>query len=306
MSITKRIFLAALVIGLTAACSSPEPVPDQDPTAEVEGDTVGEAPEESEADEALEDPARAALEAAADGAHRSEEDRARNQYRNPVETMLFFGFEPGQSVVELWPGRGWYTGVLAPASGADVPLRAGIFAMDEDDPEDYRTRITVEYLEWVQTNQDALGPLETGTFAPPEVAELGEPESASLVVSFRNLHNMYNGGVLEDVLEAVHAVLEPGGVFGVVQHRAPQGSDPDETSENGYLSEQFVKETVEAAGFVVDGTSEINANPMDTADHPDGVWSLPPSLRGGEEDAERFLEIGESDRMTIRFVKPAQ
>ena len=310
MKSTLKILVAASLLAFTAACSSSDPVPDEAPVADMPDELAFEEEQEPEVEvEQQADPretARAALQAAADGAHRSEEDRARNQYRNPVETLDFFGFEPGQTVVEIWPGRGWYTGVLAPALGEHGTLRVGIFAIDEDDPEDYRTMITGEFLEWVEAHSEALGNIEMGTLDPPEVMDLGEPATADLVVSFRNVHNMYNNGTLDDVLVAVHTVLKPGGVFGVVQHRAPEGADPAESSPKGYLSEQFVIETIEAAGFSLENSAEINANPADTADHPDGVWSLPPSLRGGEDTAEHFRAIGESDRMTLRFVKTAE
>jgi predicted methyltransferase len=300
--LSKKLITTAALLALTLACSTAEPVSDDAPTEEEMAD-YGQDFDMSEPDEEVELSAEDVLRAAADGEHRSEEDRQRNLYRNPVDTLQFFGFEPGQQVLEIWPGGGWYTGVLAPATGAETPLRVALFAVDEDNPEDYRTRITGQYLDWVEHHRAELGPIEKGTLAPPEVIDLGEPESVDLVVTFRNMHNMHNNGVLDDVLAGIHGVLKSGGTFGVVQHRAPQGSDPDETAPKGYLPEQFVIDTVEAAGFVLEESSEINANPRDTADHEHGVWSLPPSLRGGEEDGERYLEIGESDRMTLRFTR---
>ena len=300
--LSKKLITTAALLALTLACSSAEPVDDDAPT-EAEMADYGDDFDMSEPVEEIELSTEDLLMEAAEGEHRSEEDRQRNLYRNPVDTLQFFGFEPGQQVVEIWPGRGWYSSILAPATGADTPLRVALFAIDEEDPEDYRTRITGEYLGWVDHHRAVLGPIEKGTLAPPEVVDLGEPESADLVVTFRNMHNMYNNGVLDDVLAGIHNVLKTGGTLGVVQHRAPEGSDPQETAPKGYLPQQFVIDTVEAAGFVLEESSEINANPQDTADHEHGVWSLPPSLRGGEEDAERYLEIGESDRMTLRFTR---
>lgn len=304
---TTAVLIATLICGLAVGCASPETTDDEEPAAEApqqEETDVDETDDEELADET--DDVRSAIEAAAEGDHRSSENIDRNQYRNPVETLMFFGFEPGLEVVEIWPGGGWYTEVLAPVLVDDGSLTAGIFEIDEDDPEDYRTRITLEYLEWLDDESETLGDVETTTFSPPETVELGEPESAEMVLTFRNLHNMHRDGLLEDGLAAFYEVLEPGGTLGVVQHRAPEGSDPDEMAPEGYLPEAFVVEQAEDAGFELEESSEVNANPDDTADHEDGVWSLPPSLRGGEEgeDAERFLAIGESDRMTLRFVKP--
>lgn len=305
MKTTKTLLIVALALSVTTACSSSEPVPDDDATAEATEVTAEEDVDEAAEDEEDDaDTVRQRLKTAADGEHRSEDDRERNQYRNPVDTLEFFGFESDATVVELWPGGGWYTGVLAPSLTDDGALHAGIFEIDDDDPEDYRTKITLEYLDWLDEHPSVFGDVETGTFAPPDTVELGEPESADLVVTFRNLHNTYDAGTLDDVLAAVYEVLKPGATFGVVQHRAPEGSDPDETASDGYLAEDFVIETIEDAGFELEDTSEINANPDDTADHPDGVWSLPPTLRGGDDTADEFLEIGESDRMTLRFSKP--
>lgn len=292
----KTTAVMAAFCGFAMGCSTTEPVPDEEPPAE--------AVEVEETEEEVGQDVRAMLEAAAEGDHRQEGHADRNQYRNPVETLLFFGLEPTMTVVELWPGMGWYTEVLAPVLAEEGQLVVGVFALDEEDPEAYRTRIGTAYLQWLQENSDALGPVQAGTFDPPNTANLGEPESADMVVTFRNMHSLYNGGHLEAALNDVFEVLKPGGVFGVVTHRAPEGSDVEEVASTGYLPQEFVIEVVEAAGFVLDETSEINANPADTADHEHGVWSLPPGLRGGEEDAERFREIGESDRMTLRFVKP--
>lgn len=318
MSIPYRtIFVALLTSALAAGCASPQTADDDEMEMETtedvsedlsesddDGDEESDEYEEADEEAAGVSDAETMLREAADGEHRSEENIARNQYRNPVETLMFFGVEPELDVVEVWPGGGWYTEVLAPVVTRDGSLTAGIFEIDEDDPEDYRTRITNSYLEFLDEHREILGDVQTGTFAPVEIIELGEPESVQMVLTFRNLHNMYGSDVLEDALEAFYDVLEPGGVLGVVQHRAPEGSDPDETADDGYLAEDFVIEEVEAAGFVLDETSEINANPDDTADYEEGVWTLPPTLRGGAEEAQYYEDIGESDRMTLRFVKP--
>ncbi len=324
-SISKFVAIIGAAGVIAAACVSPY-VPEDDPETEApeqqqEDEEAVAEPQQEEPQEEIgeayaaeaqpqmdepadqEDDVAALIERAAEGDHRSEDNIARNEYRNPVETLEFFGFDPSMNVVEIWPGAGWYTEVLAPVlAEGEGSLYAGIFEMS-DDPEDYRTRITIEYLQLLEDNEDVFGQISYGIFDPPQTVQLGDAGSAQMVVTFRNLHNLHQQGLLDDAIEAYFEVLEPGGVLGVVQHRAPEGSDPDETAEDGYLPEQFVIETVEAAGFEFEESSEINANPDDTADHEEGVWSLPPTLRGGEEDAEYYKEIGESDRMTLRFVR---
>lgn len=289
--------LAALLAGGLSACTTTPPVEDSAP--------VEETVEESLPEEEVEDSAfLRALALVAEGDHRSEENRARNSYRNPVETLEFFGLQPDQTVVELSPGRGWYTEVLAPVLSGEGRLVAGAFQFDPDD-DSYMSRIGRAYVELLSAHEEIYGNVEMGVFQPPATVEIGEPGTADLVLSFRNLHGWNNRGIIEEAFGAVYDVLKPGGVFGVVAHRAEEGSDPAETSPKGYLPEEFVIELAEATGFVLEARSEINANPRDPRDHEHGVWSLPPTLRGGEESAEQFLEIGESDRMTLRFVKPA-
>lgn len=307
MNVKTRWMLLALVVGL-AACSSNEPKSDEMPVEEevaAEAEAM-EAEEEADPETAPSMSVEAKLEAAAEGTHRSEENRARNEARHPVETLLFFGLSDDMTVVELSPGRGWYTEVLAPVLAENGKLVAGNLLADPEDPESYYSKTAAAYEAWVGENTDTLGDVEVGTFAPPSVVEIGEAESADMVVTFRNMHGWYNNGILDAALEAVHETLKPGGIFGVVQHRAAEGSDPAVTAPKGYLPQDFVIATVEAAGFELVESSEINANPNDTRDYEDGVWALPPSLRGGEETAEQFEAIGESDRMTLKFVKVAE
>lgn len=297
---TKKMLALALVVGLLAACTSTAPVEDETPVEEPQ--VQEEARQGAEAPAS--DPIRDRLHEAVNGTHRSDANRARDVYRNPLDTLAFFKIEPQYRVVEISPGRGWYTEILGPFLWGEGTLVAGGFAFDPEDEESYMTQIGLAYEELLESQKNVIGVVERGVFAPPETVELGEPGSADMVVTFRNLHGWNNRGIIEDAFAAIFETLKPGGIFGVVQHRAAEGSDPAETSRLGYLPEAFVIELAEQAGFVLDGASEINANPMDTRDHEHGVWSLPPTLRGGEEDAERYREIGESDRMTLRFVKP--
>jgi len=253
---------------------------------------------------------RAALAEAAEGEHRSEGNRARNSARNPVDTLDFFGLRPDMKVVELWPGGGWYTEVLAPVMHEDATLVAASFDTESD--VEYQARIGKAYLEKLAQDPDLYGPVEVVAFDPPRKARLGDPNSADLVVTFRNLHGWINDEVAESVFRAVLEVLRPGGTFGVVQHRAEPGTDARETARHGYVPEDYVIELAERVGFRLADRSEINANPRDSKDHEYGVWTLPPSLRAcrdldGDEKAEceaHYRDIGESDRMTLRFVKP--
>lgn len=245
----------------------------------------------------------AALDAALAGEHRSAENSARDEFRDPRETLEFFGLRSDMTVVELWAGGGWYTELLAPVlrdSGRLVVTTYG----ESDDPKAYRSRSHRSFVEKAEALPKVFGKIEIRAFWPPEDTTMAEPGSADLVVTFRNIHSMTRRGQQEAVFAAAYAALKPGGVLGVVQHRAPEGVDPVKNADKGYIPESFVIGLAEAAGFRLDARSAINANPKDTKDYPDGVWTLPPRLRSDDADKSRFVAIGESDRMTLRFVKP--
>lgn len=238
-----------------------------------------------------------------DGDWRSEDNRARDGFRHPVETLEFFGVEPGHSVVEITPGGGWYAEILAPylyGRGRYVAAVVDPDTLPEGGGRDYqqRQRLQLEQL-------FADGPEQfdhAGVVAyDPAAPVLGEPASADVVLTFRNVHNWLSNGQAEAMFQAFHEVLRPGGVLGVVEHRAKPASAQD----SGYVAQERVVALAEQAGFVLDGSSEINANPRDTADHPNGVWTLPPTSNHAQADATRYARIGESDRMTLRFRKPA-
>lgn len=235
-------------------------------------------------------------------AHRSDANRARDAYRHPEETLEFFQVRGDMTVLELSPGGGWYTEILAPYLREHGHLIAAIPA--EDSPSEYRRNSRTNFLAQLADRASIYGSVTTVTLSTPEVIELGPDTSVDAVVTFRNLHNWFQDGRLDEVFAAVFRVLRPGGVFGVEEHRAAPGTDPEAGRTSGYLPEAWVIERITAAGFVLEESSEINANPDDTRDHPNGVWSLPPTLRGGDVDRERFVAIGESDRMTLRFRKP--
>jgi predicted methyltransferase len=241
-----------------------------------------------------------ALARAVAGEHRAAADRARDGSRNPQQTLEFFGFDEHFTVVEVFPGGGWYTDILAPALRGHGKLIAAHFPADS--PSDYAQRLRGEYLAKLSANPALFDQVEVTEYVPGNA--LGAPGSADLVVSFRNLHSFYRGDNLEKFLADAFSVLKSGGALGVVQHRAPPGADPEAGKDTGYLPESWVVEQAQAAGFELAERADINANPRDTADHPGGVWALPPTLRHGDQDREKYEAIGESDRMTLRFVKP--
>lgn len=295
-----------LIAVLMAACGpseSPQPAVPQTPAT----------PEPVARDEAAR-PAgdiRSVLTEALAGEHRADAHRARDRYRNPVETLAFFGLEPHHTVVELWPGAGWYTEVLAPA------LRNGgqlVVANFTTDPEAGMVgRIGQALVDKLEAEPSVYDQVEVVTFSPPDQMSMGEPASADLVLISRHFHNLLGRGIHEEVLASAYEVLKSDGVLGIIQHRLPPDRDFDPEVRIGYMPEAFVIEAAENAGFVLAARSEINANPMDTADHELGVWALPPSLRACadiEDEAEitlcrqRYQAIGESDRMTLKFVKP--
>ena len=243
-----------------------------------------------------------ALAKAIAGDHRSEANRSRDGARHPQATLEFFGFDQGLTVVEVSPGGGWYTEILAPALRGHGKLIAAHFP--EDATSAYQQRVRGEFLAKMAAEPGVYDEVEVIGYKAGSENALGAPGSADLVVTFRNMHGLYGQGALDAFLADAFAVLKSGGTLGIVQHRAPAGTDPEAGKESGYLPQAWLVEQVEAAGFRLDASSEINANPRDTADHPGGVWALPPTLRHGEEDREKYLAIGESDRMTLRFVKP--
>jgi predicted methyltransferase len=224
---------------------------------------------------------------------------ARDRYRHPYETLSFFGVKPNDTVVEIWPGGGWYTEILAP-----YVLQGGgtYYAVANGNGLNGVRRL-------MEANPALYGGARLGSF-PAGVPAGTEPRvpdgSADVVLTFRNVHNWMMGDspFAEEAFRQMYAMLRPGGTLGVVDHRLPESADTARERTSGYLKVSTVRRLAEAAGFRLVDSSEINANPNDTTDHPQGVWTLPPALRLGDQDRERYLAIGESDRMTLRFVKP--
>lgn len=251
--------------------------------------------------------ADAALAAALAGPQRSAANRARDAARHPGQTLQFFGLQPNHTVLELAPGGGWYTEILAPWLRERGRLAVAHYA--RDDAEDYRRRGRANFEAKLAKNPEVYDRVLVGTLLnpadAPRFADLPlAPGSVDRVLTFRNVHNWLEDGRLDPLLKASFALLRPGGVLGVVDHRAPPGTPLAQQIKTGYLTEALVSERAQAAGFVPDGRSEVNANPRDTHDHPHGVWSLPPTLRGGDAGREAMLAIGESDRFTHRYRKP--
>jgi predicted methyltransferase len=246
----------------------------------------------------------AALDAALAGAARTDANKARDVWRHPRETLGFFGVQPTHTLIEITPGGGWYTEILAPYLreqghyiGAIVdPAKAG-------GASDYYTKSNAELRAKLAATPAAY---DKGMLVEydPAAPVFGEPGSADMVVTFRNVHNWMSQGNAQAMFDGFYAVLKPGGVLGVSEHRA--NADVPEGDKSGYVSENQVVTFAKNAGFEWAGGSEINANPKDTKDHPNGVWTLPPTLRLPEgDDGQKYKDIGESDRMTLKFVKPA-
>lgn len=259
-------------------------------------------------------PIEARIESAMFGDHRSEANLERNRYRHPVGTLSALGLRDGMTVLEIWPGGGWYTEVLAPVLRHHGQLIVASYDTDVPDQPAYRYGLHKSLLEKFAARPDIYDQVAVVGFSPPASPSLGTAESIDLVLTFRNAHGWVGEGIAESVFAEFARVLKPGGILGVVQHRAPDEADPQTSAETGYLSEAAVIELARKAGLYLEARSEVNANPADSRDHEGGVWALPPSLGQCAEiepEAERaacetrYRAIGESDRMTLRFRKPA-
>ena len=235
------------------------------------------------------------------GEHRSDKNKARDKYRHPKQTLEFFGFKPNMTVVEITPGGGWYTEILAPALKGSGKLYGAHYP---DTGEDNYFSKSRQRLEKKLASDPVFSEVKLTDFNPRKTSELAPAGTADIVLTFRNLHNWGKDGVTQVFADAYKA-LKPGGVLGVVEHRMPASQDWEANKRSGYFPKTMAVELAKKAGFTLAATSEVNANPKDTADHPKGVWTLPPRLALGDKDKAKYLAIGESDRMTLKFVKPA-
>lgn len=237
------------------------------------------------------------------GEHRAAGNADRNAYRHPRETLEFFGIREGMTVMEISPGGGWYTEVLAPLMKGNGTLIAAHY-----DPNGgtYSRRSLGGFLRKLAEHNDVYGEVQVSALQPPMAMAPAAPNSVDLAVAFRNVHSWMRMDQVENFFAVIHDALKPGGVLGIVQHRGNPGFDLETMKNTAYVTEDKVIELAELAGFELAGRSEVNANPADTKDYPGGVWTLPPSLREGEKNRDQYLAIGESDRMTLRFIKPAE
>ena len=229
---------------------------------------------------------------------------ARDGYRHPLETLTFFGVKPEQTVIEITPGGGWYSEILAP-----FLRERGKYVAAVVDPDTQSNEGSRKYQTQAKANLEKKFAASPAQYDKVFVAAydsfkpaFGPADSADVVLTFRNVHNWRSAGQAEVMFKGFFDVLKPGGTLGVVEHRAKGDVPADDKS--GYVGQAQVIAMAEAAGFRLDGKSEINANPRDTKDHPNGVWTLPPVNRHDAADAARYQAIGESDRMTLRFRKP--
>ena len=255
----------------------------------------------SAAQATADDAAGQALQRAIAGAHRSAGNRARDAARHPYETLRFFNLQPQHTVVEIAPGGGWYTEILAPWLRDTGQLWAAHYPAD--DPQEGRRKSRAGFEAKLAASPALYDRVRVGALPRgPAFTDIAVPGGADAVLTFRNVHNWIEDGHLDDTLRAFASVLKPGGLLGVEEHRARPGTTLDQIKRSGYVTEDLLIERAAAAGFVLQARSEANANPLDSKDHPNGVWSLPPTLRGGDVDRARFVAIGESDRFTHRYV----
>lgn len=243
-------------------------------------------------------PASASLAETIAGPQRTEKNRARDPFRHPAQSLAFWGLAPGMTVVEIDPSGGYWTEILAPYLRATHGRYVAAF---DGDAAAFKARYA-DAAVW--------GTIETAGFGPTSGA-LAAPGSVDLLLTARNIHDwMWTTGFLEKALADFHAALKPGGILAVEEHRADPRPMVTE-ARDGYVSTAFLVAAVQKAGFTLAASSEINANPKDTKDHPFGVWTLPPTLRDHAKgqptppgyDAAKYAAIGESDRMTLRFTR---
>lgn len=242
------------------------------------------------------------LQAVIDGPQRSAENKARDQYRHPRKTLEFFEVKNAMKVVEISPGKGWYTEILAPYLKEHGSLYAAHFSADSDIP--YFRKSLAAFKEKMAAQPEFYAAVQLTTLQAPQYTAIAPPGSADRVLTFRNVHNWMSNGQAQTVFAAMYLALKPGGILGVVEHRQRDANKQDPKAVSGYVREDYIIGLAEQAGFKLMEKSEINANPRDNGQYPKGVWTLPPSLRLGDADRDKYVGIGESDRMTLKFIKP--
>jgi predicted methyltransferase len=241
------------------------------------------------------------IEKAVASEHRSAENKARDIYRHPAETLSFFEIQPDMKVLEVLSGLGWYTEILAPVLKEKGQLTVTSFG--EKHPNDYLRGIHDKFKKILDSNSDIYGNVKLSVFKDGTYLNDIADGSQDMVVTFRNTHNWIRFGGVEEAYRSFYRVLKKGGTLGVVQHRANKGDIAKDSAQKGYVPEAYLIKLAESMGFELVAKSEVNANPKDTKDHPEGVWTLPPSYRLKGVDKAKYAAIGESDRMTLRFIK---
>ena len=245
----------------------------------------------------------AALDAALAGDWRAPQDMLRDGFRHPGQTLTFFGVQPDETVIEITPGGGWYADILAPYLRQHGHYVAAVWDDAIAGQPGYRYALNKTLRDKLAGRPDVYGTPELRAF-DASAPVFGPPASADTVLTFRNAHNWVADGNAAAYFKAFFDVLKPGGVLGVVDHRAKPGTDLDAMKKTGYLTEALIIDLATRAGFVLEEKSEINANPRDDTHHPNGVWTLPPTNSHDAADDAKYRAIGESDRMTLRFRKP--
>lgn len=247
------------------------------------------------------EPTANALDVVLAGNQRTAADRSRDRYRHPKETLLFFGIRPHTRVLQVWPESGWYTEIIAPLVQGKGRYYAGVIASDPGSR--FLMARVANYRRLLASRPDLYGAAQVVTF-PLNGADVLPPGSVSMVLSFRGLHEWMALGDAQQALATIYRVLAPGGVLGVVDNRGNPAARQDPRAKSGYVRQDYAIRMIAAAGFRLVATSEVNANPKDTKNYPAGVWALPPDYRLGNIDRAKYQAIGESDRFTLKFVKP--
>lgn len=302
---SKLILTSLVSLGLMTACASqPQVTAEQktETTTTTTTSTVATPAPVSEAEHKQDEVVLPkSAQAAVNSSYRTLENTNRDQYRHPLETLNFFGVKPNMTVVEITPGAGWYTEILTPLLATEGQYIAAIPPAGENKG---MNETSAKVIAWIKSHKEFEGHATIADFAPPDSLVLAPEGSADMVLTFRNIHNWMARGYERAVFESFFKSLKPGGVLGIEEHRANPKAPRDGKASSGYVLEKDVIRLAESVGFKLAAKSEINANKRDTKNYPDGVWTLPPTLRLKDQDREKYMAIGESDRMTLRFVKP--
>ena len=236
---------------------------------------------------------------------RSAQAKVRDEYRNPQQTLRFFGLKPDMTVVEISPGGGWYADILYSVVKEEGKYVAAHFFVDES-TNDYYKKSVDGFKEKLKPGMKYEG-AELTAFDPVKALDVAKAGSADMVLTFRNVHNWYmrhGDEGIDNAFGAFFKALKPGGVLGVVEHELPESASDEAMKKSGYMKRSSIVAAAEKAGFTLEASSDLTANPMDSADHPKGVWTLPPRLALDDQGRDKYLAIGESNRMTLKFKKP--